>query len=170
MTQASPRLVLVGRLAGAFGVRGEVRISAYTERPGALLDYAALVREDGSPGLTLLSGRVAKGDVIARVREIDTKEQADAMRGLRLFVPRQALPAVEDDEYYLTDLIGLPVETPQGAPVGRIRSVQNFGAGDLLEIQPPAGAAWWLPFTREAVPTVDIAGGRVVVVRPDETE
>ena len=164
-------LVLVGRVAGAFGVRGEVRITAYTAEPLALLDYRTLRREDGSPGLTLTSGRAAKGGIVARAAEVETREQAEALRGLRLYVPRAALPEPDEDEFYVTDLIGLALQTPDGEPLGRIRSVQDFGAGDLLEVQPPeGGATWYLPFTREAVPEVRIADGVVVAVKPEETE
>lgn len=162
------KLVLVGRVAGAFGVRGEVRISAYTARPEALLAYRDLLREDGSPGLTLESGRPHKDGVVARCPQVATKEAADALRGLRLFVPRAALPEPEEDEFYLTDLIGLAAVTPEGAALGRIKAVHDFGAGDLLEIEPARGSAWHLPFTRDCVPVVDIAGGKVVAVRPDE--
>jgi 16S rRNA processing protein RimM len=164
------KLVLVGRVAGAFGVKGEVRVTAYTGRPEALLAYRDLVRQDGSPGLTLLSGRAQKGDLVARAKEVATKEEADALRGLLLHVPRESLPEPDEDEYYLTDLIGMAAVTPQGEALGKVKAVQDFGAGDLLEIDPGRGAAtWYLPFTRECVPEVDIAGGKVTVVRPAET-
>jgi 16S rRNA processing protein RimM len=145
-----------------------VRISAYTETPLSLLQYRELLREDGSPALTLLSGRAAKADFIGAARQIATKEQADALRGLRLFVARAALPEPEEDEFYLTDLIGLAAVDPEGQALGKIKAVHNFGAGDILEIDPPRGAAWYLPFTREAVPDVDLAAERIVVVRPGE--
>ena len=166
---ASSKLILVGRVAGAFGVRGEVRVTAYTERPESLLAYRELLQKDGSPGLTLLSGRAQKGDLVARAREIATKEEADALRGLLLHVPREALPEPEEDEYYLTDLIGMTVVSPEGQTLGKVKAVQDFGAGDILEIDPGRGATWYLPFTREAVPEVDMAGGRIVAVRPAET-
>jgi 16S rRNA processing protein RimM len=166
MTQ---KLVLVGRVAGAFGVKGEVRLTAYTGRPEALLAYRELLQKDGSPGLTLLSGRAQKGDLVARAKEVATKEEADALRGLLLHVPREALPEPDEDEYYLTDLIGMAAVTPEGETVGRVKAVQDFGAGDILEIDPGRGQTWYLPFTRECAPEVDIAGGKVTVVRPAET-
>ena len=165
------RLILVGRVAGAFGVKGEVRISSYTEDPMALVRYRVLLREDGTKALTLTGGRPVKGGLVVRAEEVPTREAAEALRGLRLHVPREALPPPEDeDEFYLADLIGLAAETPEGEALGRVKSVQDFGAGDLLEIQPPDGASWWLPFTREAVPEVRIADGKIIAVRPDETE
>lgn len=165
------RLLAVGRVAGAFGVRGEVRISTFTEEPLALARFGALMRQDGSPGLTITTAREAKGGLICRCDGVETKEQADALRGLRLFVMRDALPEPDEDEFYLADLIGLDVVDPAGAPVGKIKSVQDFGAGDILEIIPAeGGATWYLPFTREAVPEVKIADGVIVAVRPVEVE
>jgi 16S rRNA processing protein RimM len=170
----SSKLVLVGRVAGAFGVRGEVRISTYTEEPLALLRYRELKREDGAPGLTLTAARAAKpgqaeGGIIARAAEIATKEDADALRGLRLFVAREALPEPEEDEFYLADLIGLDAVSPEGEGLGRVKAVHDFGAGDILEIDPGEGrATWYLPFTREAVPEVRIAEQRLLAVRPAE--
>jgi 16S rRNA processing protein RimM len=168
----SDRLILVGRVAGAFGVRGEVRITAYTDDPMALARYRDLKREDGAPALTLAAVRPAKGGVIARCPEVASKEAADALRGLRLFVPRAVLPPTEDeDEFYLADLIGLSTETADGASFGRIKAVHNFGAGDILEIDPGGGRpTLYLPFTREAVPEVRLAEGRVIVAPPAEDE
>ena len=166
----APRLIMVAKADGAFGVRGEIRLTAFTEDPGALLRYGTLRREDGSLGLTLSAGRVVKDGVIARAAEVETREQAQALRGLRLYVDRAILPEPDEDEYYLADLIGLAAVSPEGAALGRIRAVNNFGAGDLLEIQPGDGSpSWWSPFTREAAPEVRIAAGEVVVVRLPET-
>ena len=167
----SDDLIQVGRVAGAFGVRGEVRLTSFTAEPLALLGYKTLQREDGSPALTLTSARAAKGSIVARVKEVETRDQAEALRGLKLFIPRATLPAPDEDEFYVTDLIGLPVVTAEGEPLGSIKAVQDFGAGDLLEITPPEGGqTWYLPFTREAVPEVRIAEGVVVAVKPDEVE
>ena len=163
-------LVLVGRVAGAFGVRGEVRLTSFTAAPEALIGYRDLKRADGSVGLTLLSGRPVKGGVVARCAAVPTREAAEKLRGLELYVSRAALPEPDEDEFYVTDLIGLAVEAPDGAHLGVVRTVRDFGAGDLLEVQPAAGASWWLPFTREAVPEVRLAERRIVAVPPEETE
>jgi 16S rRNA processing protein RimM len=162
-------MILVGRVAGGFGVRGEVRITTFTEDPLALGRYGALKREGGTPALEILSLRAAKGGVIAKVKGVESKEAADALRGLRLFVPREALPAPEDDEFYLADLIGLRVEDASGAALGVVAAVPNFGAGDLLEIDRGDGSpTWYLPFTRATVPEVKIAEGRVIANPPSE--
>lgn len=164
------KLIQVARVAGAFGVRGELRITTFTEDPMSLGAFKALLRQDGSPALTLTSVRPVKGGVVARAKEIETREQAEAARGLRLFIPRGALPPPEEDEFYLTDLIGAAVETPEGERLGEVKSVQDFGAGDLLEVQPASGPSWWLPFTREAVPEVKLAEGKLIAIPPEETE
>jgi 16S rRNA processing protein RimM len=164
---AMTKLIQVGRVAGAFGVRGEVRITAFTEDPQSLVRYKTLLREDGSHGLTLQGGRVAKDGVITRCPEIASKEAADAMRGLRLYVPRDALPKTDEDEFYLADLIGLAAATPQGESLGVVKAVQNFGAGDILELDPGSGrATTFIPFTRACVPEVLISEGRIVAVPP----
>lgn len=160
----------MGRVAGAFGVRGDVRITAYTAEPQALIGYRDLKREDGSPALTLTGGRPTKGGVVARAKEVETREQAEALRGLKLYIPRDVLPEPDEDEFYVTDLIGLAVETAEGEALGRVKDVRDFGAGDILEIQPETGASWYLPFTRAAVPEVRIAERKVIAVKPDETE
>jgi 16S rRNA processing protein RimM len=169
---ADARLIEVGRVAGAFGVRGEVRITAYTEDPLALARFKRLKRQDGSVGLTIVQARGEKGSIVARAEEIATKEEADALRGLRLYVARDELPEPDEDEFYLTDLIGLRVQKVQSnEALGTIKSVQNFGASDMLEIAPEAGGpTWYLPFTREAVPEVKIAEGLVLASPPAETE
>jgi 16S rRNA processing protein RimM len=167
----SDDLILVGRVAGAFGVKGEVRITTFTAEPLGLVDYKTLLREDGSPALTVSSGRVAKGGVVVRTQEIETREQAEAARGLKLYIPRAVLPEPDDeDEFYIADLIGMDVVSLEGDLLGRVRSVRDFGAGDLLEVAPAAGESWWLPFTKDAVPEVQMDAGRIVAVRPDEVE
>ena len=164
------RLLLVAQVAGAFGVKGELRITTFTADPLALKAYRTLKRQDGSPVLTLTSARAVKGGIVARAKEVETRETAEALRGLKLHVARDDLPEPDEDEFYLADLIGLAVETPDGEALGTIKSVHDFGAGDLLEVQPSAGATWWLPFTREAVPDVRIADGKVIALLPDEVE
>jgi len=167
----TPRLILVAQVGGAFGVRGDVKITAYTADAKTLLKFKTLTREDGSPGLTLLSGRPSKAGLVVKTKEISTPEQADAMRGLKLFVPREVLPPADEDEFYLADLIGIQARNPEGAVIGKVISVQNFGADDLLEIKPADGSpSWWLPFTREAAPEVNIAERWLSVVRPAEIE
>ncbi|NJC40669.1 16S rRNA processing protein RimM [Brevundimonas alba] len=163
------KLILVGQIAGGFGVKGEVRVTAYTAEPMALMSYGPLLRADGSVGLTLTSARPDKNGVVGRAKEIATKEQADALRGLKLHILRERLPEPEEDEFYLTDLVGLEARDPEGIVLGTIKSVQNFGADDMLEIAPAAGGqTWYLPFTKDAAPELHIADGWLLAVRPVE--
>ena len=166
------RLILVGRVAGPFGVRGELRLTTYTQEPAALLRYRNLRREDGSPALTLTGGRASKADeLVARAAEAPDRNAAEALKGLRLYVSRDALPPPQDeDEFYLADLIGLRAETSAGEPLGRVRAVLNHGAGDILEVDPDDGRPTALhAFTREVVPTVSLAEGRIVIAPVADT-
>ena len=166
---ADSKLILVGQVAGGFGVRGEVRVTAWTADPMALLSYGVLLRADGSPGLTLTSARPEKTAVVGRAKEIATREEADALRGLKLYITRDRLPEPDEDEFYLTDLVGLEARDPDGRVLGTVKSVQNFGADDMLEIAPATGGpTWYLPFTRDAVPELHIADGWLRAVKPTE--
>ncbi len=165
------RLILVGRVAGPFGIKGELRLTSYTEEPLALLNYRTLLREDGAPALTLTGGRSPKpGELVVRAAEAPDRDAAERLKGLRLFVPRDALPAPDEDEFYLADLIGLAAQTAAGEALGRVKAVLNHGAGDILELDPGDGRpSRLLPFTREVVPEVRIADGVVIVDPPVET-
>ncbi|MBK0327553.1 16S rRNA processing protein RimM [Rhodobacteraceae bacterium F11138] len=163
-------LICVGTVGGAFGVRGEVRLKSFCARPEDIETYSPLTTEDGTRSYTVaLIGTIQSG-FTARLGGVMTKEQADALKGLRLFARRDQLPSLPDDEFYHTDLIGLAVLDPGGTELGHVRSVQNHGAGDLLEIHGPGlKDTILLPFTRENAPTVDLAQGRVIVDLPDGT-
>lgn len=161
-------LVCVGAVAGAFGVRGEVRLKSFTAEAEAIADYAPLMTEDGTRQFDVRVTRPIKNGLAARLSGITTKEEADALKGLRLFVPRDRLPDLSEDEFYHADLIGLEVRDTGGTVLGRVKSVQNHGATDLLEIHGPGlKATVLLPFTREAVPTVDIEAGRLIADPPE---
>ena len=160
--------VCVGAIAGAFGVRGEVRLKSFCTEPAAIADYAPLESEDGAQRFTVAITRPVKNGFAARLGGIGSKEEADALRGTRLFVPRDRLPSLPDDEFYYADLIGLSVYDTGGAVLGEVIAVQNHGAGDLLEIKVPAASATvLLPFTRADVPTVDLGAGRIVADPPE---
>ena len=163
-------LIFVAQVGAAHGVRGEVKVTTFTADPMALAAYKTLMRQDGSPALTIASARPAKDGLVARLKGVDDRNAAEALRGLKLYISRDSLPEPEEDEFYLADLIGLSVETAEGELLGKVKTVQDFGAGDLIEVQPEQGASWWLPFTKEAVPEVRIAEGKVIAVRPEETE
>ena len=161
-------MICVGVLGGAFGVNGEVRLKSYTADPEAIADYAPLTSEDGSLSFDLQITRPLKGGFAARLSDVRTKEEADALKGLQLFAPRDRLPDLPDDEYYYTDLIGLTVLDTGGAEIGKVKAVLNHGASDLLElIVPGVSSTVLLPFTRAVVPTVDLASGRIIADPPE---
>lgn len=162
--------ICVGAIAGAFGVAGEVRLKSFCAEPEALASYGPLWSEDGKRSFTVKLTRPVAGGLGARLTGIATKEQADALRGTTLWVDRGRLPSLPDDEFYHADLIGLVVQDTGGAVLGRVTAVHNHGAGDVLEIAQPGGKVLLLPFTRAAVPTVDLTAGRIVADPPDETE
>lgn len=163
--------LLVGVVVGAHGVRGAVRIKSFTADPGAVATYGPVEDDEGGRRFSLRVLSVGKGVVTAAVDGVGDRDAAEALRGTRLYVPRAALPATTDeDEFYHADLIGLAAVAADGGPVGRVSAVHDFGAGDVLEIARSSGEAIMLPFTRERVPLVDLAGGRVVVEVPAEIE
>lgn len=161
-------LVCVGAVAGAFGVRGEVRLKSFCAVPEDIETYSPLSTEDGSQSYSVRLTGAIKNGYSARLGGVATKEQADTLKGVRLYAPRDRLPSLPDDEYYHADLIGLEVLDTGGAVLGKVRSVLNHGAGDLLEIQAPGTASTvLLPFTLTAVPTVDLAAGRIIADPPE---
>ena len=160
--------IVVGAIAGAFGVRGDVRLKSFCAEPGDIAGYFPLRTADGRIFATIEITGQTKGALIARIDGIATKEEADALKGVELLAERSRLPGLDDDEYYHADLIGLPVHDTGGALLGHVRAVQNHGAADLLElVVPGARTTVLLPFTRDAVPTVDIASGRSVADPPE---
>jgi 16S rRNA processing protein RimM len=158
--------VCVGAVAGAHGVRGAVRIKSFTAEPEGVARYGPVEDESGTRRFEIRLVGTAKGVVLVQLSGIDDRDQAEALRGLRLYLPRDALPMPADDEYYHADLIGLDAVLAQGVPLGRVHAVHDFGAGDCLEIARPQGQPVVVPFTRAVVPVVDIAGGRVVIDPP----
>ena len=163
------RMVCVGAIAGAFGVRGEARLKSFCAEPAAIAGYGPLATEDGARRFDVAGLRPIKGGFAARLSGVGTREEAEALKGTRLCVPRERLPSLGDDEFYHADLVGLEVVDTGGAPLGRVRAIFDHGAGDILEVTGAGGAALLVPFTRAAVPTVDLAAGRVVVDPPEET-
>ncbi len=164
----SGRIVLAV-IGAPHGVRGEMRLKLYADGIEALTRYGRPTTESGL-ALTLLASRPLKDDMyVVRFREVCDRTAAEALKGATIGVPRSALPAPEDDEFYHADLIGLLAETAEGAALGRIVAVHDHGAGDMIEVKGP-GQSRLYPFTRAVVPVVDVPGGRVVVVPPVEIE
>jgi 16S rRNA processing protein RimM len=163
--------ICIGSVAGAFGVQGEVRLKSFCAEPTAIADYGPLWTEDGSRSFKVTLTRPVAAGLGARLSGIKTKDEADALRGTGLYVDRDRLPSLPDDEFYHADLIGLTVQDTGGAVLGKVAAVHNHGAGDLLEVTGPGvKSALLIPFTLAVVPTVDLKAGRVIADLPEGLE
>jgi len=166
--------VCVGVVTGPHGVQGAVRIKSFTEAPEDVARYGPLADETGVRRFELRLVGAGKGVVIARLSGVADRNQAEALRGLRLYLPRSALPQPDAEEFYHADLIGLEAVLGDGTPIGRVRAIHDFGAGDTLELARPGAPPVMVPFTRAVVPNVELAAGRLVLDPPpgllDENE
>ena len=164
--EAPSRRVCVGVVTGPQGIQGAVRIKSFTEAPEDVARYGPLADETGVRCFELRLIGAGKGVVIARLSGVEDRNQAEAVRGLRLYLPRSALPQPDAEEYYHADLIGLEAVLGDGTPVGRVRAVHDFGAGDTLELARPDAPPVMVPFTRAVVPSIELAAGRLVLDPP----
>lgn len=171
MSTGGLRKVCLGVISAAHGIRGEVKIKSFTSSPEAIGSYGAVELEDGSRSFTVERAKAAKDCVIATLSGVRDRNDAEALRGQKLYVPREHLSETADeDEFYLVDLIGLECRSQTGEVIGKIVAVENFGAGDLIEISPKDnGPTLFVSFTKASVPEVDVAGGYVTIVL-DEIE
>src|SRR5712675_2166222 len=163
-----PSQICVARIGAAHGVRGAVKLWPFTEDPLAVMDYGPLMTKDGARQFEVTHARPAKDHLVATLKGVATREDAERLNGIELYVAREKLPATEEDEYYHADLIGIDAVNGASEPIGRVTAIHNFGAGDIIEIAPAHGATMLLPFTNAVVPSVDLAAGRVVIELPDE--
>jgi 16S rRNA processing protein RimM len=164
--------IRVARVGAAHGVRGEMKLWSFTQDPAAVAEYGPLESEDGSRQFDIESMRAAKDHFVVRVKGVDDREAAAKLCNLDLYVPRDRLPPIEeDDTYYHADLVGLDAVTPEGALLGTVTALHNFGAGDLIEIATAQGGEpLLLPFDDATVPEIDIAARKVVVMLPSVSE
>ena len=162
--------ICVARIGAAHGVRGAVKLWTFTEDPLAVKHYGPLTTKDGTRQFEVTHAREAKDHLVATLKGIATREEAERLNGVELYIARDKLPETDEGEYYHADLIGLAAVTTTEQPIGRVIAIHNFGAGDIIEIAPPHGPTLLLPFTNAVVPTVDLAGGRVVIELPEEVE
>ena len=163
-------LVCVARIGAAHGVRGAVKLWTFTEDPLAIRRYGPLLSKDGKRQFEVATAREAKDHLVATFKGVTTRDEAERLNGIELYVAREKLPATDEDEYYHTDLIGLAAVTTGGDALGRVLAIHNFGAGDIIEIAPLKGPTLLLPFSNAVVPEVDLKGGRVVIALPQEVE
>lgn len=164
-------LICIGAIAGAFGVNGEVRLKSFCSEPTDIASYGLLTTEDGSRSFQITLTRPVAGGLGARIKGIATRDEAEALRGTSLYVPRDRLPALPDDEFYHADLIGLSAYDTGGELLGKVAAIHNHGAGDIIEISPSRHkSALLLPFTKAIVPNVDLAAGLLIVDLPEDSE
>ncbi|MCA2013190.1 ribosome maturation factor RimM [Pararhodobacter sp. CCB-MM2] len=159
--------VCVGAIAGAFGVKGDVRLKSFCAEPTAIGDYGPLFTEDGKQSFSVKLGQPIPNGFSARLGGVGTREAAEALRGIRLYADRDKLPSLPDDEFYHADLIGLTMMDTGGNVIGKVTAVLNHGAGDILEVQRAGKGSALVPFTLAVVPTVDVAGGRIIADPPE---
>ena len=165
-----PPQICVARIGAAHGVRGAVKLWPFTDDPLAVMDYGPLTTKDGARQFEVTHARPAKDHLVATLKGVATREDAERLNGIELYIAREKLPETDEGEYYHADLIGLAAVNVAGEPIGRVLAIHNFGAGDIIEIAPPSGPTLLLPFTNAVVPTVDLAGGRVVIELPQEID
>jgi 16S rRNA processing protein RimM len=159
---------LLGEIGRPQGLQGQVRIRSFTAEPGAIANYGPLEDETGARLFEIDLVRATPKTLTARIKGVTSRSEAEALTGTKLYVPHSRLPEREEDEWYHTDLIGLAAIGRDGAPMGTVIAIHNFGAGDLLEIRPASGgAAVLMPFIRDTVPEVDVEGGWLRVVPPE---
>ncbi|MDE2790183.1 MAG: ribosome maturation factor RimM [Paracoccaceae bacterium] len=160
--------VCLGRILGAHGVRGNVRIESYCDDPRTIAGYGRLETEDSCRSFDIKLVRIDHRGIIARLSGISSRESAETLKGVRLFVDRRRLPDLGNGDYYVADLIGLTVNDLGGRQVGTVSAVQNHGAGDILEVRlVDSRESVLLPFSQEAVPIVDLESGRITVDPPE---
>jgi len=162
--------ICVARIGAAHGVRGAVKLWTFTEDPLAVTRYGPLMTKDGARQIEVTHAREAKDHLVATLKGVATREDAERLNGVELYIAREKLPATDDDEYYHADLIGLAAVNAANEPLGRVIAIHNFGAGNIIEIAPLQGTTLLLPFTNAVVPTVDLANGRVVIELPAEID
>lgn len=158
------RRILVGEIGRPHGVKGLVKLKSFTEDPAAIARYGPLTDAAGARhfALTLLA------DGLARIEGVADRDAAARLTGTKLYVAREALPPPEDEEFYLADLIGLAARTQAGEGLGQVAAVDDHGGGAFLVLRAGDGRESLLPFTRAVVPVIDVAGGFVIVVPPEE--
>ena len=173
MVASSPdRLVLLGVFGAPQGVRGEVRIKSYTAEAKAIGGYGPLTDATGARRFVLDALRPLKDDMlVARLSGVSTREAAALLTGVEIFARRSQLPPPDADEFYYDDLVGLQAVTADGAALGRVSALVNYGAGDILEVKPEgAGETRLFPFTKAVATEIDFAAGRIVIAPPEEVE
>lgn len=168
MTSSEDQKILLAKIGAAHGIRGEVRVKPFGDDPLSFTDYGVLTTKDGKRSFEVKKARVQKTVVITSFKGVTDRNQAEALNGVELYVDRDQLPETDDDEFYYSDLNGLTVLDQGDEVLGKIVAVQDFGAGDLLEIRPKRGRTFYVPFTKDFVPEIDLTNGKVLLDLPED--
>ena len=162
----SKELICVGAIAGARGLKGEVKIKSFTADPKGISSYGDVFEENGRTSYQVRITGQTKGQLLAHLNGVEDRDVADSLKGTRLYVPKSALPETDEDEFYFSDLVGLRADLIDGGCLGEVKEVHDFGAGAILEVVGVEAGTVMVPFTRASVPEVDKAGGKVVIDPP----
>lgn len=168
MTSSDGQKVLMARIGAAHGIRGEVRVKPYGDDPLSFADYGILTTKDGKTSFEVEKARVQKTVVVTKFKGVTDRNQAEELNGIELYIDRDQLPEPDEDEFYYSDLTGLSVLDQTGETLGTVIAVQDFGAGDLLEVRPRRGRSFYVPFTKEFVPEISLSDGLVRVDLPED--
>lgn len=156
--------VLIAKIAAAHGIRGEVRMRCFTEMPNDVGAYGPLMDAEGRE-FTVSGVRPANGPfVVARIEGVHDRNGAEALAGCDLYASRDRLPPPGENEWYYSDLIDLVAVDEDGALLGTVIAVHDFGAGDLIEIAPPDGKPWLVPFTGQCVPDINMKDRTITII------
>ena len=162
-----PGLICVGQIGSARGLKGELRVKSFTADAKAIAAYGALTDESGEQAFEIkVTGR-HKEQLVVRIKGVDDRNAAEALNGQKLYMERDQLPEPEEDEFYFSDLQGLDAELPDGQPFGKVIEAEDYGGGPFLEVKAPGHGSVLVPFTKAAVPVVDLKGGKVVIDPPE---
>lgn len=160
---SKPNLILVAQIGAPHGIQGEFKLLSFMDDPVSVLEHAPLLDAQGKPALVITKARSHKGALLVFAEQAPDRTAAEKLNGLKLYIDRADLPDTDEEEFYITDLIGLAVFDTSGQEIGKVLNVDNFGAGDLLDVKPLEGATFYVPFTRDHVPEVHLAESRIVI-------
>lgn len=170
-TAIPARHVLLGRIGAAHGIKGELRIQSFCANPLDIATYGPLMTSREGLTLEIVSARVQKDRIVARIKGVSDRNAAEALNGVELFVAREKLPPEDDPEdFYYADLIGLSVRDPDGREIGKVKALDDYGAGDVVEIALSNGASALYAFSRDNFPTIAVQDGYLVLDPPVESE
>lgn len=159
--------ILIGEIATAHGIKGFVKVRSFVEDEDLLQGDQVFTTESGTKTIKITLKNALKGDWVAEVKGVIDRNEAERLRGTKLYIDRAALPESDDGEYYVEDLKGMKIVDKDGKNIGKVLSIENFGASDLIDIQPEAGSSFYIPFTDDTVINVDIEGGVITVEMPE---